>query len=504
MDEIENNVKQSEPATPPRKKGALVAVGLLVIVAGLLISMFAVQAAYNKANGGPEPAVLELPSASGPALSAPSPAELSNSFRGVAKAVKAAVVHINTTEIVQPDVRFPRFPGFEFPEMGPQRQRGTGSGFIVQSDGYILTNHHVVGDADKIEVALSDGRRLKAKRVGSDPETDLAVIRVDATGLPTAQLGDSDQMEQGDWVLALGSPFGLQQTLTAGIVSATGREVPVASQYDRFIQTDASINPGNSGGPLVNLRGEVIGINTLIVSRSGSSDGIGFAIPSNMARKVYPELVKSGKVVRGYLGVYPQELDEAKARALRVQKDSGVLVRDITDADSPAAKAGIRSGDVITSFDGKRVATPLELTNAVADTPVGKSARVEFIRDGRAQSVTVTIGERPARGALEERPPDDSENASAIGIGVQTLTPSLTRQLELRTNTGVVVTQVRPGSAASEAGIQLRDVIHRIDQTEITDRDDFIRKASSLRSGDEVAFQIERRGTMFWLTVTLD
>lgn len=510
MDEIQTDVKPSEPVRSRAKNTGWVASGVLVIVAGLLISMFAVQAAYKKANSRPELEAVELPTSSGAVLAAPSPADLSNSFRAVAKAVKPAVVHINTTEVVQPDVTMPRIPGFEFPPMGPQRQRGTGSGFIVQADGYILTNHHVVGEAEKIEVTLADGRKLRAKRVGSDPETDLAIVRVEATGLPTVQLGDSDRMEQGDWVLALGSPFGLQQTLTAGIVSATGREVLAASQFDRFIQTDASINPGNSGGPLVNLSGEVVGINTLIFSRSGSNDGIGFAIPSNMAKKVYPELVKSGKVVRGYLGVFVEELDDAKARALHVQKDTGVLVRDITDPDSPAAKAGLRSGDVVTSYDGKKVKTPSELTNAVADTPVGRSARIEFLRDGKAQSVTVTIGERPPREVVQARTaPDEggeegSSEASRLGISVQTVTPALARQLSLKIETGVVVTSVHPGSPASEAGLLPRDVIHRIDQTAVTNKADFMQKASSLKSGDEVAVQIERRGRMGWVTVTVD
>src|SRR5215467_354275 len=303
---------------PKRANGykAWIALGVLFVLAVL---MAAVQAAYklrNKGGGELPPAhslVSPVTSSSGP-----SPNELSTTFRAVAKAVKPAVVYINITETVQGQRGF-SIPGFEIPgDGGATKQQASGSGFIVKDDGYIITNNHVVGKADKIDVTLADGRKFRAKPVGTDPETDLAVIKIDATGLPTAVLGDSDGIEQGDWVLAIGSPFGLQQTLTAGIISATGRNIPGASQFDKYIQTDASINPGNSGGPLVNMQGEVVGINTLIFSQTGSSVGIGFAIPSNLARQVYGDLMQSGKVTRAYLGVIIRDLDATMASGLKV------------------------------------------------------------------------------------------------------------------------------------------------------------------------------------------
>jgi serine protease Do len=333
--------------------------------------MAVVQAAYKLRNkGGDLPAANSVaPPVSG--SSGPSPKELSNTFRAVAKAVKPAVVYINITETV-PARGFLQFPGFEGPgDGGPTKQQASGSGFIVKDDGYIITNNHVVGKADKIDVYLADGRKFRAQRVGSDQETDLAVIKIDASSLPTAVLGDSDSIEQGDWVLAMGSPFGLQQTITAGIISATGRQLvgnrdSGVSQLDRYIQTDASINPGNSGGPLVNMSGEVVGINTLIYSPNngiaglgsgGGNVGIGFAIPSNQAREIYGKLIKDGKVTRGYLGVFVQDLDEASAKALGVNQHAGALIRDITDPNSPAAKAGLKSGDVITAM-GRRLKAP--------------------------------------------------------------------------------------------------------------------------------------------------
>src|ERR1044072_10051047 len=276
----------------------------------------------------------------------PSPADLSRTFIGVAKQVKPAVVNIDVVEKAKrsssmrlPD-GFPQIPGF--PDSQPRRQRGTGSGVIISADGYILTNNHVAGDAEQINVKLADGREFKAKRIGTDQETDLAVIKIEAQGLTFAKLGNSDSLEQGEWVNALGSPFGLEQTMTAGIVSAIGRDLGAgAGQFTHFIQTDASINPGNSGGPLINMQGEVIGINALIFSQSGTSSGIGFAIPSNLANKVYAQLIKSGKVTRGYLGVYLRPVTPALAKAIGYEGTDGAQVQDITKEDSPADRAGL-------------------------------------------------------------------------------------------------------------------------------------------------------------------
>jgi serine protease Do len=303
----------------------------------------------------------------------------------------------------------------------------------------------------------------------------------------------------------------LQQTLTAGIVSATGRELRLDSaQYSKFIQTDASINPGNSGGPLVNMRGEVVGINTLIFSQSGSSEGIGFAISSNTAKQIYDQLVRNGKVTRGYLGVSVTDVNDATARALGVESDSGALVADVPGGDTPAAKAGLKSGDVITAFDGKPVKSSRQLTDAVAATPVGKSARVDFIRDGRSQSLTVEVAERPAnvnaqRNAPTETPaPDVEPKATRLGVTVQPVTPDIADRMKLKEASGVMIRSVDPGSPAAEAGLRHGDVIHRFGKTEIRSPEDLTGAVKALSKGEEVAIQVERGGRMSFITVTID
>lgn len=437
-----------------------------------------------------------------------SPAELSRAFINVAKAVKPAVVNIDVVEKSKVQARaempegFPMIPGFPgFGGGAPHAKRGTGSGVIITPDGYILTNNHVAGDADEIKVKLSDGREFKARRIGTDPETDLAVIKVDAQNLPFARLGDSSKLEQGEWVIALGSPFGLEQTMTAGIVSATGRDLR-SGPYDNYIQTDASINPGNSGGPLVNMSGEVVGINTMIFSRSGGSEGIGFAIPSNLASKVYTQLVKTGKVSRGYLGINLQALTPAMARTLGYEGKDGVVVGDLAE-NSPSAKAGLKSGDVIVEFDGKKVSSPKQLSEMVADTPVGKSVMVKYVRDGRTETTTVKLGERP--GAKEDTQPQGEEQGGIkLGVSVMDVTPNVAGELRLKINSGAVIQQVQPGSPASEAGLQRGDVIHRINRTPVTKAQDLIGALRSLKGEQEIVLQIERNGQLSFVTVTLD
>ncbi|HKP84528.1 MAG TPA: trypsin-like peptidase domain-containing protein, partial [Blastocatellia bacterium] len=402
---------------------------------------------------------------------------------------------------------------FVFPTpRGPQRREGAGSGFIATEDGFILTNKHVVGNSDKINVTLADGRRYTAKVIGSDAGTDIAVIKIDATGLPIAQLGDSEQVQQGDWVLALGSPFGLQQTLTAGIVSATGRELR-DSQFNRYIQTDASINPGNSGGPLVNMQGQVIGINTMILTGSPFNQGnigIGFAIAVNEARNVFNQLVQGGRVSRGYLGVLVTELDQARADALGLEPDSGVFVNNVPDANSPAGKAGLQSKDVITAFNGKAVKLPRELTDLVASTPVGTSARVDFIRNGKPQSVTVTLVERPNDVSAQAIPRDDDGDGNGgtiqqgrLGIQAQTVTPDMAERMKLKNVSGVLVVQVQPGSPAADAGIIHGDVIHGIGRTEVKTVEDLSETIKSLKAG-EYMVEIERNKQPVFLNITLE
>jgi serine protease Do len=442
----------------------------------------------------------------------PSPQDLSRAFIDVAKQVKPAVVNIDVVEKPKKATRgfelIPQIPGFPpFGDAQPrQRQRGTGSGVIVSADGYILTNNHVAGDADEIKVTLADGREFKAKRVGTDTETDLALIKIDIGGLPYARLGNSDALEQGEWVIALGSPFGLQQTMTAGIVSAVGRDLRVGT-YDNFIQTDASINPGNSGGPLVNMKGEVVGINTLIFSRTGVSEGVGFSIPSNLAGKVYDQLAKNGKVTRGYLGVTLQPITPALARTVGFSGTDGALVTDLAKGDAPAAKAGLRSGDVIVEFNGKPVKSPRELTDLVADTPVGTAARVKYVRDGQTNTAVVNLGERPLLSATESDDGDDGEGGSSAKLGIsrfQSVTPQLARELKLKVNGGAVITNVQQGSPAAEAGVRPGDVVHRIDRIEISNAQELSDALKSLGAEKEVVLQIERNGQLTFVTITLD
>lgn len=442
----------------------------------------------------------------------PSPQDLSRTFVGVAKKVKPAVVNIDVVEkarrssLRMPE-GFPQIPGFPQFEGTPRRQRGTGSGVIISQDGYILTNNHVAGDAEQINVKLSDGRELKARVIGKDSETDLAVIKVDAQNLPFARLGDSDQLEQGEWVIALGSPFGLQATMTAGIVSATGRDLNVASgQFTNFIQTDASINPGNSGGPLINMNGEVVGINTLIFSQTGSSSGIGFAIPANLVTKVYAQLIKSGKVTRAYLGVYLQPVSPAMARTVGYNGTDGALVGDLSKEDSPAAAAGLRSGDIITEFEGKKVTSPKQLTEMVADAPVGKAARIKYVRDGRVETATIRLGERPPAAAeAEPADRDDPEEQGAkLGVSITSVTEDVARELKLKIPGGVAVTNVQPDSPAADGGLQRGDVIHRINRTPVTNRIDYIRALSNLRGQKEITLQVERAGQLRFVSLTLE
>jgi serine protease Do len=443
----------------------------------------------------------------------PSPADLSRTFVDVAKEVKPAVVNIDVVEKTKRQATlklpegFPQIPGFPFGEI-PRRQRGTGSGVIISPDGYILTNNHVAGDADQIKVTLGDGREFNAKRIGSDPETDLAVIKIDATGLPFAKLGDSDKVEQGEWVIALGSPFGLQQTMTAGIVSATGRDLRGIgqSQFTDFIQTDASINPGNSGGPLVDMNGEVIGINTLIFSQTGQSNGVGFSIPSNLAHKVYAQLIKTGKVTRAYLGVLLKPVTPAIASSVGYHGTEGALVDDVAKSDSPAARAGLRSGDVITEFEGKSVKSPKELTEMVADARVGTAAQVKYVRDGREESATVRLGVRPPLNEDENanNPEDAGANPGKIGLVVSNVTPSIARQLRLKVAEGVVVQSVQPDSPADEAGLQQFDVIHRVNRFTISNRQDFMNAVASLKSDRQVILQIERGERLSFVTLNLE
>ncbi len=394
--------------------------------------------------------------------------DLSAAFEYVAESVKASVVNITSVKTIKPTMRrgqevpddldlpdfFDRFLQPRIPKEG-LKQQGFGAGVIVSADGHILTNNHVVADADEVTVTLTDKREYKAKVVGTDPKTDLAVVKIKAEDLVPAKLGDSDKVRVGEWVVAVGHPFGLNYTITTGIVSAKGRANRLVAEYEDFIQTDAAINPGNSGGPLVNLKGEVIGINTAIFSRSGGYMGIGFAIPSNMAKSVMESLIEHGKVVRGWLGVSIQNLDEAMAESFGFKGTKGVLIGDVT-TDSPAEKAGLKQGDIILKYDGKEMNDANQLRQAVAATSPGTKVKTEIFRDGERETVNVTVGEQEASAAVIKGRESESED---LGMTVRSLTPEIAEQLGLKQSKGVVVTEVEPFGIAAKAGLRPGDVI---------------------------------------------
>jgi serine protease Do len=425
----------------------------------------------------------------------------------VVEAVKASVVNISTTRRVRlrgvpspffDDPFFRRFFGEEFRWMVPPRERRTmslGSGVIVSPDGYILTNNHVIRGAEQIKVTLADKREFEGRVIGTDPKTDLAVIKIQAQGLPSIRWGDSDALRVGEPVIAIGSPYGLTQTVTAGIVSATGRANVGIADYEDFIQTDAAINPGNSGGALVNARGELVGINTAIFSTTGGYQGIGFAIPSNMAKVVMESLIREGRVVRGWLGIWIQPLTEELAQEFGLQERQGALVADVVEG-SPAEKAGLRRGDFITHYNGKPVEGPTELRNMVASTRPGSTVKLKLIRQGKELLLKVRIAELPAD---EQEAALETENVLR-GVHVQELTPSLRQHMGLpRRVQGVVVTMVEEQSPAF--GLLRRDdVIMEVNRERVRTLGQY-RKALS-KVGKRVLLLIYRQGAVFYLTIS--
>ena len=421
---------------------------------------------------------------------------LSVLFRAVAKAVKPGVVVVHVRQKIQmrsrPELdefyrRFfgDRYPGPQAPNQpGPGREyfsRGLGSGVIVDAKkGYILTNWHVVRDADQVEIVLSDNRRMKAEWVRTDAPTDLAIIKVKPDRLLDVPLGNSNDMEVGDWVLAIGAPEGLPQTVTAGIISAKGRTTGRSESYQNFLQTDAAINHGNSGGPLVNMRGEVIGINSAIISRTGVNEGIGLSVPSNMAKHIMTQLIDKGKVVRGYLGVRIQDVDEKLAKSFNLPNMEGALVSQVAEG-SPAAKAGMKSGDFIVSVSGKRVKSINGLRNAVAALPPGKSFPVEVYRDGKKKTLTVQIVAQPddMASAFGGETEPGTASATNYGVKVASITKGLSEKYGLKKPTrGVVVVEVKPGSDAAEQGLAEGMVVLEVQGKTVKAPADFTRLVS--------------------------
>ncbi len=435
------------------------------------------------------------------------------SFRDLVKKAKDSVVNISTVKIIKgrrgipfpfespfgPDDPFKDFFERFFRDHAPKnyRQKSLGSGFIIDKDGYILTNNHVVEGTDEITVKLSDDTRISAKIVGRDPKSDLALIKIDTDHpLKPLPLGDSDKLEVGDWVIAIGNPFGLGNTVTAGIVSAKYRHIGAGS-YDNFIQTDAPINPGNSGGPLLNTSGEVIGINTAIFTQSGGSIGIGFAIPINMAKKLLPQL-KTGKVVRGWLGVMVQKITPELKEKLHLKDERGALVADVTPG-GPADKAGIKRGDVIVSFDGKDIREMNDLPYIVGTTPVGKVVKVVVIRKGKKKTFQVKIGQMKEQ--EEQREAQKEPAKPKLGMTVEELTPELAKQFGLSETTGLVVVDVESNSPAREADIRPGDLILEIDQQPVNDLKTFNKIIKRFKKGDIILFLIKRHSSTIFLTL---
>lgn len=436
---------------------------------------------------------------------------LSSIFERVADTITPSVVNITAAKKVK--VKRHGGPNRNDPSMDPFRdyfgndfferffqdqqpegsaQPAFGTGVIIDTEGHILTNNHVVGEADDITVRLHDQRTYKAEIVGRDERTDIAVIKIiKAPKLIAATIGDSDKLKIGEWVIASGNPFGLDNTITAGIVSAKGRSIVGGNQYEDFIQTDAAINPGNSGGPLVNLEGEVIGINTAIFSRSGGYMGIGFAIPINMARQVFESLISNGKVVRGWLGVGIQNLSEDLSKSFKYPSSEGALVGHV-EAKGPADKAGIKQGDIIVSLNNESMKNINQLRNYVAGIKPGKSIPVEIFRDGKKLTVEVTVQELP--GAVKKDEPAIKEKSAELGMYLEPLSEELARQLGTERTKGVVVAKVRGGSIAARSGIIPRDIIISIDGHEVTDPKDVkdLVTDSALKSG--VRFIVETQG----------
>lgn len=390
----------------------------------------------------------------------------SGAFTRIAKKAIPAVVFIKVEKTVEAGQRmspfgynnpfdlfnddfFRRFFGQKYPHMQQPRQykqRGQGSGFIFSKEGYILTNHHVVGDADKITVQMSDNREFDAEIMGTDPSSDVALIKIKGShDLPVLPLGDSDALEVGEWVMAIGNPFGLSHTMTVGIVSAKGRTGVGITDYEDFIQTDAAINPGNSGGPLLNIRGEVIGINTAIYSKSGGYMGIGFAIPVNMVKAIKDQLIRTGNVIRGYLGVSIQDLSKDLVESFGLIDSKGVLIADVI-AESPADKAGVKRGDVVVGYDGKKVQDVGHFRNLVALTPPDTMIDIVVIRNGKESVLAVRIEEQKKTAARVTQ----TEILQKLGFAVKDLTEDIAKQLGVDRRVGVVITEVVPGTAAQD------------------------------------------------------
>jgi len=445
--------------------------------------------------------------------------QLSEALSEVAAVSTPSVVNISTTRVINSrdeapfdffdDPFFRRFFGDQLPRQDvpkEHKEQSLGSGVIVSEDGYIITNNHVIEKAQEIKVLLGDKRDFKATLIGADPKTDLAVIKIEARGLPALPWGDANKLKVGELVFAIGNPFGLNQTVTMGVISAVGRANVGIADYEDFIQTDAAINPGNSGGALLNVRGELVGINTAIISRTGGYQGIGFAVPSSMARQVMDSLVKYKKVVRGWLGVSIQEVTSELAEEFGVRNLKGALVSRVMKG-SPADKAGIRQGDVILQFNGKDVEDTGHLRNMVSQTPLASKVKIRLLRQKKEIEVEVVVSELPKKLADASPSPDEEsgnheEGSALAGLVVRELTPELAGQFGLDENEkGVVIVKTDPDSKAYEAGIRPGDIILQLNQKNIPTLEVYKKAAGAIRSKDRILLLVRRKGEDLFVTL---
>ena len=448
--------------------------------------------------------------------------QLGKAFASVAEKDSPAVVSIKANQAITQtysgpfgdspfdDEFFEQFFGRQFRRQQPQQQQQQprqrkiirpvqGSGFIVSKDGYILTNNHVVEDAEKIMVTLLDGRELQAKLIGTDPSTEVAVIKIDANDLHALELANSDTIEVGEWVIAIGNPFGLSHTVTAGIVSAKGRSGLGLSTYEDFIQTDAAINPGNSGGPLVDLDGKVVGINTAIVG-ANINIGIGLAIPINMAKGIYDQLVQKGKVVRGFLGVTIQDITPDLAESFKLKDTKGVIVPDVSP-DSAAAKAGLKAGDIITAFDGKPVEKAAEFQRRVAMKKPGSEVEITVLRDGKKQTLTAKLEEKPSDEQIAAN--IKGQAAEKLGITAQNLTDDLAKQFGFVGQKGVLVTDVESGSPAAMAGIQPGSLIQEVNRKSVETVREFKEAVDAAAKEGKVMLRVRYEKSSIFVVLTI-
>ena len=490
------------------------ALGVALFVAFALIALVAAHPGGSDLKAGPiDPAAV-------------APAEqLGKAFAMVAAHVRPTVVSVFSEKMVKfqaPDFQSPfgndffrQFFGRQFPQNQPQPQlmpreysvpqSGLGSGMIIDKQGHVLTNYHVVSDVDEIKVQLADNRTFEAEVVSSDPQTDVAVIRMKGSvpdDLPAVEFGDSDAIEVGNLVMAIGAPFGFEQTVTTGIISAKGRSDVGINAYEDFLQTDAAINPGNSGGPLVNMRGQVIGMNSAIATTTGRFQSVGFAIPINMVKGILPTLVKGEKVTRGMLGVLIQEVTPELAKQFGLSEAKGALVAQV-NADSPAAKGGIEPGDVIVRYEGKDVENTAHLRNMVAATAPDTEVKVGIIRGGKEETVTLRVGKLTPQMMTAATPSEEGGVLSKLGMTVQTLTPDLAKQFGIQGAHGAIITDVEQGGAASLAGLQQGDVIVEADRQKVASADDLQEALDKAKDKDTVLLLVRRKSASLFVVLHL-